>query len=101
MYLTISIASVALILLILYLGNLKFELKINKEKQPYSNTLSTLGNAELSVLKLLSSGKTNQEIADKLCISIHTVKKHVSNIFKKLDINSRSEARKFKNLLDA
>jgi DNA-binding NarL/FixJ family response regulator len=47
---------------------------------------------ELQVLALVASGKTNRAIADALSISEKTVARHVSNIFGKLDLSSRSAA---------
>jgi LuxR family transcriptional regulator, maltose regulon positive regulatory protein len=47
---------------------------------------------ELEVLKLIEAGYSNQEIAEKLVISIPTVKRHISNIYTKLDVSSRTQA---------
>lgn len=47
---------------------------------------------ELEVLKLLAGGKTNKEIAWQLRITVHTAKKHVSQVLAKLDVSSRMEA---------
>jgi DNA-binding CsgD family transcriptional regulator len=47
---------------------------------------------ELEVLRLISSGLSNQAIADRLCISEHTVHRHVANTLSKLDVPSRSAA---------
>lgn len=47
---------------------------------------------ELGVLELIGEGMTNQEIADKLYIEVGTVKNHVHNILKKLDVSSRENA---------
>lgn len=44
------------------------------------------------MLKLIEAGYSNQEIADKLVISFTTVKRHISNIYTKLDVNSRTQA---------
>jgi DNA-binding NarL/FixJ family response regulator len=44
------------------------------------------------VLRLISSGLSNQAIADRLCISEHTVHRHVANTLSKLDVPSRSAA---------
>lgn len=101
----IILLSLALIGLILYLGNFRFEYKIEKNTNGSLNeinksVLDCLSNTELNVLKLVSEGKTNQEIADTLFISIHTVKKHISNIFKKLNIKSRNDTRKYKELIN-
>jgi DNA-binding NarL/FixJ family response regulator len=53
---------------------------------------SELTPRELEVLELISDGLTNQEIADELYIEVGTVKNHVHNILKKLDVASREEA---------
>jgi len=51
-----------------------------------------LTGRELEILALMASGLTNQEIARKLTVSIHTVKVHVSNIFQKLGAANRTGA---------
>ncbi len=47
---------------------------------------------ELEVLELLAIGDSNQEIADKLVVTIRTIKKHTSNIYGKLGVSSRTQA---------
>ena len=51
-----------------------------------------LTTRELEVLKLIEAGASNQEISDKLVISIPTVKRHISNIYAKLGVTSRTQA---------
>jgi DNA-binding NarL/FixJ family response regulator len=51
-----------------------------------------LTGRELEVLRLLAAGRTNREIAGALVISERTVDRHVSNLFSKLDVQSRSAA---------
>lgn len=51
-----------------------------------------LSKRELDVLELMSQGLSNQEIADKLFVSLNTVKTHASNIFMKLDVKRRTAA---------
>jgi LuxR family maltose regulon positive regulatory protein len=47
---------------------------------------------EMDVLELLADGDSNQDIAEKLFITVRTVKKHTSNIYGKLNVNSRIQA---------
>jgi DNA-binding NarL/FixJ family response regulator len=51
-----------------------------------------LSERELDVLKLATGGLSNQDIADKLCLSLRTVQAHFSHIFNKLQVSSRTEA---------
>lgn len=56
------------------------------------SAVQTLTLREIEVLQMLSSGMGNKAIATKLHISDHTVKFHVSSIFSKLGVSSRTEA---------
>jgi ATP/maltotriose-dependent transcriptional regulator MalT len=51
-----------------------------------------LTDRELEVLRLLSAGETNREIAEGLVVSVRTVDRHVSNIYAKLGVSSRAAA---------
>lgn len=57
--------------------------------------IESLTKRELEVLKNLSYGMYNKEIAEKLDISERTVKNHISNIFKKLEVTDRTQAAVF------
>jgi LuxR family transcriptional regulator, maltose regulon positive regulatory protein len=54
--------------------------------------IEPLTGREVEVLKLIEAGFPNQEIAGKLVISIATVKRHISNIYAKLGVESRTQA---------
>lgn len=54
-----------------------------------------LSRQEQRVLRLLSEGLSNSEIAGELVVSINTVKSQVKSIYRKLDVTSRREARQF------
>jgi LuxR family maltose regulon positive regulatory protein len=56
------------------------------------NLIEPLSQRELEVLQLLAGGYANQEIASELIIALSTVKRHVSNIYGKLDVNNRTTA---------
>ncbi len=62
---------------------------IDKEK------LDSLTKREIEVLKAISGGLLNKEIATNLGISERTVKNHISNIFKKIDVADRTQAAVF------
>ena len=51
-----------------------------------------LSHRELEVLRLLASGKPNQQIAEELVVALDTVKKHVGHILSKLGATNRTEA---------
>ena len=54
--------------------------------------LDPLSERELEVLQCIMRGQSNQTIADHLLVSLNTVKTHMSHIFAKLHVNSRTQA---------
>jgi LuxR family transcriptional regulator, positive regulator of biofilm formation len=71
--------------------------KLLIEKQSSSNSssqpfVSRLTGREKQVLSCIASGYTNQDIADELDISMHTVKTHIHNTYKKINANNRLQA---------
>lgn len=65
------------------------------EKNRDEGKIESLTKRELEVLKLLAVGMYNKEVAEKLNISERTVKNHVSNIFKKIEVTDRTQAAVF------
>ncbi len=51
-----------------------------------------ISKRELEVLDLMAKGYSNQEIADKLYVSVNTIKTHLSNLFLKLEAARRTQA---------
>lgn len=74
---------------LLTLASMEMPLGFDKERSKY---LEELTPREEEVVGLITEGCTNQEIADRLIIECGTVKNHVHNILKKLEVSSRHEA---------
>ena len=67
--------------------------KTSEMAQPSNKLLNEpLTAREVEVLKLIETGASNQDIARQLVISIPTVKRHITNIYTKLDVKSRTQA---------
>jgi DNA-binding NarL/FixJ family response regulator len=64
--------------------------RITKKEPP--NKIHELTRRESEVLKELTKGKSNKEIASSLFITEKTVKTHISNIFSKLEVTDRTQA---------
>jgi len=72
------------------------------EKEVYLNTpfsinkkeleLLNLSKRELEVLELMSEGLSNKEIADRLFVSLSTIKTHSNNLFDKMNVERRTQA---------
>ena len=70
------------------------KLMLQKFQQPIPVQVLTeaLTERQIKILKLVSQGFSSKEIAEKLDISYYTVTTHIKNIYKKLQVNSRTEA---------
>jgi len=68
---------------------LKYLYKDNQKTEAGTNTFE-LTAREIEVLSLIAEGKNNEEIAEKLFLSIRTVEKHITNIYQKLGISGKS-----------
>ena len=64
----------------------------NYMKKDSLEEIKELTKREKEILLCISKGKSNNEIAEDLCITEHTVKKHTSNIFEKLNLRDRTHA---------
>jgi DNA-binding CsgD family transcriptional regulator/signal transduction histidine kinase len=61
-------------------------------ESPATQRIAELRAREREVLELMVTGLRNRDIADRLCITVRTVKFHVSNVLRKLEVHSRTEA---------
>jgi DNA-binding NarL/FixJ family response regulator len=57
-----------------------------------AQTFPELTEREREILVLIAHGRTNLEIAERLCLSLKTVRNHVSNVFSKLQVADRAQA---------
>jgi LuxR family maltose regulon positive regulatory protein len=74
-----------------FIDNLKLALdRWDKHKKIHVGI--DLSAREMDTLKLIDKDLSNQEIADKLFISLNTVKTHLKNIYSKLEVNNRAKA---------
>jgi DNA-binding NarL/FixJ family response regulator len=64
----------------------------NQQEQPQSLITAKLTGREVDILRLISRGLSNAEIADHLHLSEGTVRNHVSAIFSKLNVSDRTQA---------
>jgi DNA-binding CsgD family transcriptional regulator len=64
----------------------------NIESEAKTNFKNLLSPREIEVLELINSGLSNKDIAGKLFVSLSTVKTHINNIYKILDVKNRREA---------
>ncbi|MCR9229021.1 MAG: helix-turn-helix transcriptional regulator [Flavobacteriaceae bacterium] len=71
------------------LGNIAFF--FGKRKNNTSQLLDKLTPQEQKIVDLILQNKTNKEIANELFVSVSTIKTHINNLYKKLDITSREE----------
>ena len=74
-----------------FIENIKMAIE-NNRKVLKKNNIEVLSIREIEIIKYIAIHLSNQEIADKLFISLNTVKTHLKNIFLKLEVDSRSKA---------
>ncbi len=82
-----------------YLGkiitNIVLDSYLHRSNIDKNNDMAQLSSREIEVLKLFGEGFTNQEIADKMFISIRTVESHKNNIMKKINLRTTVDLIKF------
>ena len=59
---------------------------------PPFQSIKTLSSREKAILKHVAKGASNKHIAEKLCISVSTVKSHLYKIFRKINVSNRLQA---------
>jgi two-component system response regulator DevR len=69
-----------------------FEQVRKAQREEEASAFAELTNQEMQVLRLVSEGKTNREIAEALYLGEGTVRNYVSNILSKLGVSNRAEA---------
>jgi DNA-binding NarL/FixJ family response regulator len=70
----------------------RFLADLPRPATPPRTAVEGLSVRELEVLRLLAAGRSNQQIADELVISLNTVRRHVSNVFDKTGAANRAQA---------
>jgi|GEM_PF-394878 len=66
--------------------------QIHSQPEESAGLRQPLTRREMEVLRLMTEGFTNSEIAQRLSVSAHTVKSHVTHILAKLDVSDRTQA---------
>lgn len=72
-----------------------YEKSIGNEKAKKTYSAGKISNREVEVLKLIASGFSNSQIAEKLFISVRTVDAHRNHIMQKLELNNTAELVKY------
>jgi LuxR family maltose regulon positive regulatory protein len=75
-----------------YIKKILLAFKTQTISKSTSDLIEPLSEREIEVLNLIAAGMSNQEIAEKLFISLNTVRTHTKNINGKLDVHSRTQA---------
>lgn len=70
---------------------LKWRLPLSRRDEYEEVKIARLTDREREVVELVGQGMRNQQIADKLCISVITVRHHLTSIFSKLEVGDRFE----------
>jgi DNA-binding CsgD family transcriptional regulator len=90
-----AILIVLLLVLVLLLLNKNRKVQWKNETATQVSLYSGLTTKQQEILKLLAEGKTNKEIAAALFIELSTVKTHINNIYRQLNVSTRKEASRY------
>lgn len=74
-------------------GNFFFYRKLKKMDRLFPSKEELLSKQEKKVLELILENKSNKEIASDMFVSLSTVKTHINNLYKKLNVNSREDVK--------
>ena len=91
-YSIIFICGISVILNIVLLSKI-----YGKKRNSKADLKSTLTKQEQNILQLLLEDKSNKDIAETLFVSLSTVKTHINNVYKKLNVQTRDEAKNLFN----
>jgi LuxR family maltose regulon positive regulatory protein len=75
-----------------HLGEMRLRPETVSTQVAAAELVEALTAREVEILRLIAAGMRNQEIADHLFISLHTVKRHIANAYAKLGVTHRTEA---------
>ena len=76
-------------------GNVFSTTGIGESDEPTGAKAAGLTEREITILKLLAHGRSNEEIARELWVAQQTVKFHLTNIYRKLGVKNRTEATRY------
>jgi len=82
-----------IVALLSIIGNFYFFRKLKKLMQQLPQLDASLSKQEKKVLELILADKSNKEIASEMFVSLSTVKSHINNLYKKLQVSSRDEVK--------
>ena len=88
---------ISIIAIISIMTNVILFQKVRKDNHNKLDLLSSLTKQEQNILELLLEEKSNKDIAEALYVSVSTVKTHVNNLYKKLNVQSRGEVKELFN----
>jgi len=71
---------------------LRIENVVLRKNFVLNSQFDSLTTRELEVVRLMAEGASNRTIAERLTLSVGTVKRYANNIFSKLDVQSRTQA---------